>query len=389
MARLEEPSNRKPILCAVEGPYDDLPALPTHKIVVMIAGGTGITPILGILRSWIAQPSLAPAMVYLIWTSRSFEELCLLDSALVDLASNDRSSSAPWKLVLSLHYTGQKTIDAKHSYCATVVEAEESMQDLSENVSQAEVKKETSMSSTVSRSDSRVLDQQPNNKIMTRVSTFYRSFSSVKVLNAANAEASPPVAAYNKPLLVPTPSNNPLLYSLLAILCFFGAYGGLILPTWYQVDLAATTTDGAMWFALGMLYVVCVMAGATIPPLCLLLAIAAVRKTFASRSGKYATKKGLSAAFFSPSSIQVSNGGGLCLASKLTGYAVPVQTRRPDVKSALKRVLDQHRGEAEVPVYVGGPEGFMDVTRKEVEALNNERWVPSGPYLWFKKVVAW
>jgi len=337
-------------------------------------------------------------VVYLIWTSRSFEELCLFDSALVDLASNESFTSVPWKLVVSVHYTGQKKIETKHFYCATVGEDKDLdlSQALPEDISQIGAKKEDCMSQHASQSirlshpDIQATDQSasaPKNLAseVKRVTTFYQKAFSSNSLFAAGTKGP----LVDQPLLVPTPSNSPLLYAALAILCFFGAYGGLLLPTWYQVNLAASTTNGAMYFALGMLYVVCIMAGSMIPPLCLLFAIAAVRKIFTSRRSRYQVTKGLGAAFFSPSSIQVSSSGGVCLTSKITGNSIPVQTRRPDIKMALKRVLDQHGGEAEVPDYVGGPESLMVKTRVEAESLNNESFVPKGPYLWFKNVVAW
>ena len=80
--------------CQVEGPYESSPASPNANsdVTVLIAGGLGVTPLLGMLRSWAASsnsPSSGRSprgIVYLLWSSRSLEELELMDSALVQIA---------------------------------------------------------------------------------------------------------------------------------------------------------------------------------------------------------------------------------------------------------------------------------------------------------------
>ncbi len=80
----------------VEGPYSVSPCMPQDHVIVLVAGGMGITPMLGMLRAWATaaddgdeedgldpQP---PSAVFLCWTVRNLEELQLLDSRLVEIA---------------------------------------------------------------------------------------------------------------------------------------------------------------------------------------------------------------------------------------------------------------------------------------------------------------
>ncbi|KAL3136132.1 hypothetical protein ABBQ32_007152 [Trebouxia sp. C0010 RCD-2024] len=91
------------------------PKWAAHQVLVIFAGGIGITPMLGMLRHMAAHarankadPRTAvgiPDKVYLIWSSRSHSELQLLDQDLLDLARQDEA----W-LSIQLHCTSNQTL---------------------------------------------------------------------------------------------------------------------------------------------------------------------------------------------------------------------------------------------------------------------------------------
>lgn len=79
------------IQAQVEGPYWVSGCMPQDNVVVMVIGGIGITPALGLLRAWAAAAAkgasdAVPKAVHLLWSARSVDELQLLDNTLIDMA---------------------------------------------------------------------------------------------------------------------------------------------------------------------------------------------------------------------------------------------------------------------------------------------------------------
>lgn len=334
------------LVCQVEGPYDYLPCLPTHNVVVMVAGGIGITPILGILRCWIAQPHLAPEACYLVWSSRSIEDLSLLDSALVDLASAD-SSTKSW-LRLHVHFTG------KHEKIVASFDREK------DATQPTELRAEDSETSSDSYFTSISISS-----ISTETSNFCGPSSS-------STPQSETCKRKIKPLLIPVASNHPILYLVLASLCFLGAYAGLQIPAYYDAQLKSHTLN---WFVLGLLRVSCLIVGSCCPPLLGLIALASLRKSLvsSSRSQSLGSDAAKSMVY---SSVQEIN-GGLHLKCKASGFCVPIDTRRPDLRSLLSRIKATHDTEIEIPVLVGGREALLESSRNEIEEQNSQK----GAYL--------
>ncbi|DBA82863.1 TPA: hypothetical protein ACH3X1_006657 [Trebouxia sp. C0004] len=86
-----------------------------HQVMVIFAGGIGITPMLGMLRHMAAHARARktdpshdmelPSKVYLVWSARSRVELALLDQELIDIAREDKA----W-LDIKLHCTSRGTV---------------------------------------------------------------------------------------------------------------------------------------------------------------------------------------------------------------------------------------------------------------------------------------
>ena len=59
------------------------------------------------------------------------------------------------------------------------------------------------------------------------------------------------------------------------------------------------------------------------------------------------------------------------------------------MKAFLERIRLMHHGAVEIPVLVGGPvamtEEALEITARINQKINKEK----GPYLFFRKIVAW
>ncbi|KAG2497451.1 hypothetical protein HYH03_004606 [Edaphochlamys debaryana] len=225
-------SDPAPLKLHVSGPYPG----PSHSALeptarhVLIAGGIGVTPVLGMLRDLIAARRSAAAAsngsgplspVSFIWVSRSADELSLLPE---DVAQEASRGKGGW-LDVRLFLTG---------------------------------------GSAQSKADgtTKALTASPS-AIRLRVDTLRARCA------APCSAADGPAAA--RPLLHPY-VTGPLMWACCAVLSFVGAFGGLLAAQGYDAAMARTVKTRDDFSYVGMLLFVCLGLGAVLPPAALMLA---------------------------------------------------------------------------------------------------------------------
>ncbi|KAG2497450.1 hypothetical protein HYH03_004605 [Edaphochlamys debaryana] len=227
-------SDPAPLKLHVSGPYPG----PSHSALeptarhVLIAGGIGVTPVLGMLRDLIAARRSAAAAsngngpmspVSFIWVSRSADELSLLPE---DVAQEASRGKGGW-LDVRLFLTGG-----------------------------------SAQSKADGTTSGKALAASPS-AIRLRVDALRARCA------APCSAADGPAAA--RPLLHPY-VTGPLMWACCAVLSFVGAFGGLLAAQGYDASMARTTKTRNDYSYIGMLQFVFLGLGAVLPPAALMLA---------------------------------------------------------------------------------------------------------------------
>eukprot|EP00798_Chlamydomonas_sp_ICE-L_P004966 gene4966-34745_t len=342
----------------VEGPYeDDVLHAPKTSVVVMVAGGIGITPLKGLLETYnqnavtqktISDSSLSdetvsdssvqkatvavsmddhdktapvstqPLAVYLIWSCRKICELQLLGPQLLRRALiNDKHAEGyrnirdeGWRLRASLHYTGYEfeNIGKQGALCPSTPSGHH-------------------------------LGMQPG--------TQGPSSLEADIDRVEGGSSLTP-----KQLLAPSPSISPVTFIPCAILGSFGAFGMLV----------------------GLVQFVCFAVGGIVPPMIYLLISKLATAFILSRSPKsecaapadMVSLVDIAAGVRVDAAYQMSLAGawkGAWTVGKddveegmedgMEGDVIQLMHGRPDVKKLLERVVKEHAGELEIEVLVG------------------------------------
>ncbi|KAJ9505885.1 hypothetical protein QJQ45_017303 [Haematococcus lacustris] len=342
------------LLLQVEGPYDTrLTPLPTAPVIVMVAGGMGITPLLGLLHAYRRAVEQAPHIsvscnnsennssddapcpapcptVYLSWTSRSLAELSLFGSDLLStmvplshmgwLPSGHSGSAGSW-LRGALHYTG--------------LEQELKIQ--------------------------RQEEMQQGKLALCAVEPTHHAVHTADALpNSDTAGVDQPVKFLNT-----HPTACAATYAVCMVLSIFGAWAGLLTYSYYDAYYARIGKAAVQLFA--------IMAGCLLPPFAFLVLLQAIKRRCAQASPlqdeeSQQHKASSSRNMHIDSSRQVSilPGYWMCpAAGKVAGGGSGVKQEslkllrgRPDVAGLLARVRASHPEAPEVLVLVAGPQAM-------------------------------
>ncbi|KAG2497456.1 hypothetical protein HYH03_004611 [Edaphochlamys debaryana] len=230
-------SDPAPLRLHVSGPYpgpshSSLPCTGRH---ILIAGGLGVTPVLGMLRELIAARRAAEASatagpngaqavpggphVSFIWASRSAGELGLLPQ---DIAEEAARSKGGWLDVRLFLTSG---VSRRHSLARSF-----------------------SVSPSVGVQVDCLWPRCP-----------------------APPCSSVEAAAASRPLLHPY-VTGPLMWACCAVLSFVGAFGGLLAANGYDAALHRTISSRQHFSSVGLLQFVFLGLGAVLPPAALMLA---------------------------------------------------------------------------------------------------------------------
>ncbi len=220
------------------------------------------------------------------------------------------------------------------------------------------------------------------------------------------------LSPYFRPLLAPVISTKPLLFALMATMCFMGAFAGFLIPNYYRAYMGRTAVDGAYYGVVNILYVPSIVLGATLPPLLLLLSAGAACRALRAMRSRMNTPvahqqnntNDLEAALehrssgtessvdfpTAPVAFTPSDASGYYkLRSTITGNCVDIMSKRPDVKAFLENVKADNDEEIQIQVLVGGPSALVEMVQENVHRLNNSNRLGlggEGPYMFFRKV---
>nr|BAA22845.1 HCR2 [Alvikia littoralis] len=220
------------ITMQVEGPYDTSCACPpTGEAVVFLGGGLGVTPLLSMLhamrdRRKAGLDTAEDQIVYMSWTCRAIGELLVMDGSLLQAASTAE---------------GDKIKEAAH------------------------------------------VEELPGQGKWLDLSVHYTGLEDVNGAEK-NTEISDTFApkipqALNDHSLKSNPANNPIIFSISAVLSFWGAFAGAVAVNHYQ-GVRILDEDGEPDSSnVGALQVFCMAVGAMLAPLAFLLLLTAWRMT--------------------------------------------------------------------------------------------------------------
>jgi len=368
-----------PLKLQVEGPYETSLSShpPTVDVVVMIAGGVGVTPLLALLRQYMRYALVraaggtapAPPRVYFLWSSRALCDLQLMGADLIRQATRAIKADDAW-LDARLAYTGFEQE-------AAAGDGKLPGGDLAVPPgSKAPWSRTSSDSSTVSGVSGS--DQSP---AVADVAIHLEGHEAQKGRKLAQGGTPGPLAG--------GPWSQPLVYIPCALLCFFGAFGGLCAAWYYDAYYARTTATGANYSSIGCIQFVAISLCGLLPPILLLASLALYRRSTAALKAESAVRDPMHSPVVEdcpdmllPGSSSAVHGGldvavlpaygGLVPADQESGAAAPLPLLRgrPDVRGLLREVLAAHPEQKEIQVLVGGPEAMYLQVREYCHVIS-------------------
>lgn len=387
----------------VEGPYEStLLHKPQTRVVVMIAGGMGFTPIKGLLQAYSNSMSVeaitaivtvdmateggkagstvkpgdicssgdvSPPRVYLMWSCRKLCELQLLGADLLNAAVQTAQASKLGELGASIFW-----LQARLYYTGL------------------ELERPQSQDHTVD-AGAQQLSPTPCSSVSDHNQMLTQHQSALSLASASDDGSGPSKAA----VLAGSPSINPSVFIPAAILSSLGAFGGLVLAWYYDAYCARTTTTGANYAGVGAVQFASVAAGAIVPPLFYLLVCKLVQMVGCRLGWRPEHDAGLSqsASKGQCASLEASAAGvvalpGYQLAALPMGSnchasanlpeveaglgALQLNRGRPDIRALLDEVYQQHSQELEIEVLAAGPEAMYLEVLSMCQQLSNKSW---------------
>lgn len=366
----------------VEGPYlatlDHITSSTTAPVIVMVAGGIGVTPLLGILRHYVRQftdalSGNAPTTghhtnIYLIWTSRHVSDLKLFGTELLeattlhhaDASSSVSSSSSP------------------HTYSAHKLQ----------NLGKLASDPASGMSPPAGASAAHLIDWLHTGSKSTgwlHAALHYTGFelenddagtnsSTRSCLNMAkdghigqdngNGTTTPrPLDAH--------PMMRPWLYALCTLAGFIGAGLGALLGAWYETCTATTMKRSADPQIAATFYSVGIALGSILLPCCVLALHQAWLMKQRPSMGEHDSAN--SSDFADPELTKIlssSSADGIYSTSLrvLPGYVlaplseagsgVALGRGRPNIDAVLRAVAGRHSSLKEIPVLIAASDAM-------------------------------
>ncbi|KAL0040033.1 hypothetical protein WJX79_003372 [Trebouxia sp. C0005] len=336
-----------------------------HQVVVIFAGGIGITPMLGMLRHMAAHarsrktdPSHdmeLPDKVYLVWSARSQAELALLDQELIDIAREDEA----W-LDIKLHCTSQGTA-ASRTDEAMALDQIPHLPGADPNSPDDKV---------MGKSDAPRAASHPGAVRLSDVG--YDSKPALCGRSSASAFFLQPRG------LVSYHFGNMQL-AVAHMLAMFGAFMAGILIYSYSAEMSNTSANGPRTWLVGIL-----LFGAT----CIMtmgLASFAILPIHIYRywSDRKQVQKGNGNSTASQSSAVLGSNGSLDrkINQLEAQNNIEVATSRPDLAAVLRQIMAIHSKSQEISVFVAGPEVMYTKAKQICAFINSQSTGKSAPFL--------
>ncbi|KAL3151709.1 hypothetical protein ABBQ38_012690 [Trebouxia sp. C0009 RCD-2024] len=328
-----------------------------HQVMVIFAGGIGITPMLGMLRHMAAHARARktdpshdmelPSKVYLVWAARSRAELALLDQELIDIAREDEA----W-LDIKLHCTSKDQVMPSRTDTAKALASATHLPGAADS----------------KPSDARAVASRPD----------AISLSDVTYDGSSSSSWASASAFFIQPGGLMSYHFGNLQWAAAHVASLFGAYFAGVLIYAYSAEKNNTGPSANRSWLIGLLLfgATCIMtmgmASAVILPMHFYRYLSDRRQARSKNGSAASSDMGGSA----------SQGSLDKKMNQLEAQDnIEVAKTRPDLAAVLQQTMAAHSGSQEISVFVAGPE-IMYIKAKQICAyINSQAAGKTAPFL--------